>query len=73
MNHPTLTNGDVSSVLGHEWRNKSPEEKRPYVEQEQIGRAKYHDQMMKWRSSLQASSTTTVGKPHIHSMHKSAS
>ncbi len=36
-------------MLGREWRNKSPEEKKPHTDQELILRAKYHDDMSKWR------------------------
>lgn len=75
MSHPTLNNIDISRMLGQEWRNKSPEEKRPYVEQEEILRAQYKDQMMKYRASLllsqEASSTTTSTSPleNPHSQH----
>jgi len=47
--NPGLKNTEISSILGNLWRNTSQEEKRPFVEREQIERDKYKVEMSAWR------------------------
>ncbi|KAL7572111.1 hypothetical protein ACA910_001748 [Epithemia clementina (nom. ined.)] len=47
--NPELNNTDVSRLLGEIWRNASPAEQRPYVEQEKRERAQYKAIIKKWR------------------------
>lgn len=47
--NPQLKNTDISRILGQLWRSTSDEEKRPFVEREQIEREKYKEKMAAWR------------------------
>jgi hypothetical protein len=47
--NPDMSNTDVSRLLGEMWRNASPKERGPYVEQEKRERAVYKDEIQKWR------------------------
>ena len=47
--NPDMSNTDVSRLLGEMWRNASPKERAPYVEQEKRERAVYKDEIQKWR------------------------
>ena len=47
-----MSNTDVSRLLGEMWRTASPPEKKRFVEQELIERAKYKDEIKKFRESL---------------------
>eukprot|EP00553_Chaetoceros_curvisetus_P007444 CAMPEP_0204623994 /NCGR_PEP_ID=MMETSP0717-20131115/9756_1 /ASSEMBLY_ACC=CAM_ASM_000666 /TAXON_ID=230516 /ORGANISM="Chaetoceros curvisetus" /LENGTH=88 /DNA_ID=CAMNT_0051639245 /DNA_START=87 /DNA_END=353 /DNA_ORIENTATION=+ len=52
MEFPTLSNVDISRMMGKEWGNQSPEEKKPFMEKEELLRAMYKEQMKQWRDSL---------------------
>jgi transcription factor SOX1/3/14/21 (SOX group B) len=47
--NPDMSNTDVSRLLGEMWRNASPRERAPYVEQEEGERAVYKENIRKWR------------------------
>jgi high mobility group protein B1 len=47
--NPSVSNTDVSRLLGEIWRNSSDAEKAPYVEAEIIEREKYKEEMRKFR------------------------
>lgn len=47
--NPDMSNTDVSRLLGEMWRNASPKERAPYVEQEERERAIYKEDIKKWR------------------------
>lgn len=47
-----MSNTDVSRLLGEMWRTASPPEKKLFVEQELIERAKYKDEIKKFRENL---------------------
>jgi hypothetical protein len=47
--NPDMSNTDVSRLLGEMWRNASPTEKAPYVEQEEGERAAYKQEIKRWR------------------------
>jgi len=76
--NPDMSNTDISRLLGEMWRNASPEERRPYREQEEKERAVYKAEIAKWRadqarleqeralsmpSTSSASSTNTESRP----------
>ena len=48
--NPDMSNTDISRLLGEMWRNASPEERRPYREQEEKERAVYKAEIAKWRA-----------------------
>ena len=48
--NPDMSNTDISRLLGEMWRNASPEECRPYREQEEKERAVYKAEIAKWRA-----------------------
>jgi len=57
-----MSNTDVSRLLGEMWRSASPSEKKPYVEQEEIERAAYKEEIKQWRqkqAKLDAASRTS--------------
>lgn len=47
--NPELSNTDVSRLLGEMWRNSSKSEQAPYVEQEEVERAKYKEETKKFK------------------------
>lgn len=47
--NPDMSNTDVSRLLGEMWRNATPRERAPYVEQEEKERAIYKENIRKWR------------------------
>lgn len=47
--YPSFKNTDISTVLAQMWREVSDETKRPFLDQEQIDRIKYHEQTSKWK------------------------
>ena len=47
--NPELKNTEISSILGELWRKTADEEKRPFVQQEEIEREKYKEKMSVWR------------------------
>mmetsp|Transcript_42534 Transcript_42534/g.102867 ORF Transcript_42534/g.102867 Transcript_42534/m.102867 type:complete len:152 (+) Transcript_42534:31-486(+) len=49
QDNPDMSNTDVSRLLGEMWRNASPRERSPYVEQEERERALYKENIRKWR------------------------
>jgi hypothetical protein len=60
--NPDMSNTDVSRLLGEMWRGASPEEKAPYVEQEERERAIYKKNIAQWRAEqlrLDAASRTS--------------
>ena len=60
--NPDMSNTDVSRLLGEMWRNASPKERAPYVEQEERERAVYKKAIASWRSEqakLDAASRTS--------------
>jgi hypothetical protein len=60
--NPDMSNTDVSRLLGEMWRTASSKEKAPYVEQEQLERQAYKDEMMRWKAQqarLDAASRTS--------------
>ena len=62
MSNSDLSNTDVSRLLGEMWRSASPAEKKPYVEEEKIERAKYKEEIKRWRERqaiLDAASRTS--------------
>ncbi len=48
-NNPDLKTTDISRMLGRLWRETSEEEKRPYVEREEIERVQYKEKMCAWK------------------------
>ena len=49
QDNPDMSNTDVSRLLGEMWRNASPKERAPYIEQEERERAVYKEDIKKWR------------------------
>jgi hypothetical protein len=49
QDNPNMSNTDVSRLLGEMWRNASPKERAPYVEQEEVERGVYKEDIKKWR------------------------
>ena len=47
--NPDMSNTDVSRLLGEMWRNASPADRAPYVEQEVLERAQYKKDIQKFR------------------------
>jgi hypothetical protein len=47
--NPDMSNTDVSRLLGEMWRNASPRERAPYVDEEERERAIYKENIRKWR------------------------
>lgn len=47
--NPDLKTTDISRMLGRLWRETSEEEKRPYVEREEIERVQYKEKMGAWK------------------------
>jgi hypothetical protein len=47
--NPDMSNTDVSRLLGEMWRNASPSERKPFVEEEVLERAKYKEDIKKFR------------------------
>lgn len=47
--NPLLKNTEISSILGELWRQTDDEEKKPFIEQEEIEREKYKERMSVWR------------------------
>lgn len=47
--NPDMSNTDVSRLLGEMWRSASQKERAPYVEQEEIERAAYKEEIKRWR------------------------
>lgn len=47
--NPDMSNTDVSRLLGEMWRNASQAERAPYVIQEELERAAYKVEILKWR------------------------
>jgi hypothetical protein len=65
--NPDMSNTDVSRLLGEMWRNASPKERAPYVEQEKRERAVYKDEIQKWRDDqarMDAASRTSHQSVH---------
>ena len=57
-----MSNTDVSRLLGEMWRNASPKERAPYVEQEEKERAVYKKDIARFRAdqaNLDAASRTS--------------
>eukprot|EP01033_Poteriospumella_lacustris_P009432 gene9432-6759_t len=48
--HPELKNTEISSILAHQWRAASDEDKRPHIEKELQQREKYYENMAKWKA-----------------------
>jgi HMG (high mobility group) box len=60
--NPDMSNTDVSRLLGEMWRSASPSERAPYVEQEEVERAQYKEEIKSWRdeqAKLDAASRTS--------------
>jgi hypothetical protein len=60
--NPDMANTDVSRLLGEMWRNASPRERAPYVEQEKRERDIYNKTIARWRTEqaeLDAASRTS--------------
>lgn len=60
--NPDLSNTDVSRLLGEMWRSASQKERAPYVEQEEVERALYKQEIARWKSEqarLDAASRTS--------------
>ena len=60
--NPDMSNTDVSRLLGEMWRNASPRERAPYVEQEKRERDIYNKDIARWRAEqnrLDAQSRTS--------------
>jgi hypothetical protein len=60
--NPDMSNTDVSRLLGEMWRNASPAERAPYVEEEEKERAAYKAEIQKWRNeqaSIDAATRTS--------------
>ncbi len=60
--NPDMNNTDVSRLLGEMWRNASPKERTPYVEQEEKERAIYKKDIARFRADqakLDAASRTS--------------
>jgi HMG (high mobility group) box len=74
--NPSMSNTDVSRLLGEMWRNASDEERRPYVQEEQIERANYNERIKEWReeqAKIDASSRKshhTVPKTHRNELQE---
>lgn len=49
--NPKMPNADISRLLGQVWRKLSPEEKRPFQEQEEKDRMIYNAEMEVWRNN----------------------
>ncbi|KAG7347011.1 HMG high mobility group box-containing protein [Nitzschia inconspicua] len=61
--NPDMGNTDVSCLLGEMWRNASPSEKAPYVEEELKERAEYKEKIQKFREQ-QATLDAATRIPH---------
>jgi membrane protein involved in colicin uptake len=48
--NPDMANTDISRLLGEMWRNASPRERAPYVEEEERERAIYKKDIAKFRA-----------------------
>lgn len=60
--NPDMSNTDVSRLLGEMWRSASLSERAPYVEQEEVERAQYKEEIKNWREEqvkLDAASRTS--------------
>ena len=60
--HGSLTNAQVSSMLGDMWRSTSDEEKRPYQEHERAEREIYKQKIARWREQKGANEKGTSGR-----------
>jgi len=49
VDNANIANTDVSRLLGEMWRTASPTEKKPFVEEELVERAKYKEEIKKFR------------------------
>lgn len=47
--NPQLKNTEISRILGQLWRKTADDEKRPFIEQEEVEREKYKERMSLWR------------------------
>jgi hypothetical protein len=70
--NPDMGNTDVSRLLGEMWRNASPKERAPYVEQEEQERAIYKENIKKWKDEqarMDAASRTSHHRMDAASHH----
>lgn len=65
-----MSNTDVSRLLGEMWRSASPTEKKPYVDEEVIERAKYKEEIKKFRENL--AKQDAASRTSHHSVQKVA-
>ena len=49
LKYPTVNSADITRIIAQMWHNESDDIKRPYLEQEQIDRMRYHEKMLKWK------------------------
>ncbi len=49
--NPSLKNTEISRILGDLWRKTSDDEKKPFIEQEEVEREKYKERMAEWREN----------------------
>ncbi len=61
--NPDMSNTDVSRLLGEMWRNATPAERTPYVEEEERERARYKEDIAAWRDE-QAQQNAARRQPH---------
>jgi HMG (high mobility group) box len=66
--NPSMSNTDVSRLLGEMWRNASDDERQPYVDEEQVERANYNERIKEWREE-QGKIDASTRKSH-HSVPK---
>jgi hypothetical protein len=59
------SNTDISRLLGEMWRNASPLERSPYVEQEEKERAVYKDQTKLWRDKQAKEDVASRSSHHM--------
>ena len=67
-----MANTDVSRLLGEIWRNASPEEKEPFVQQELKERAIYKEDIQKFREKQAASEATnrSIHQSMVQGFHR---